>query len=367
MKLKVDRSSLLRPLGQVQSVVERRNTIPILSNVVIDAASGGFSVTGTDLDMTIETKAEAKVGQKGKTTIPAHLLYDIVRRLPEGSEVEISVADAQASISAGRSKFRLPTLPDEDFPTINSGDLPTSFTVPGTELRNMIDVTKFAISTEDTRYYLNGIYLHKSEKGDLCAVATDGHRLALTTQTLPDGAANMPSVIVPRKAVTELHKLLDDYEESVSVSLSETRIEFTLGDVRLMTKLIDGSFPDYNRVIPSGNDKFMRVDTKSFSTAVDRVSIISLDKSRSVKLELKSGLLKLSASSTDSSSADEEIEVSYDGQEMEIGFNARYLLDIAEQVENDTMEFALADQGSPSLVRSPDDDATLFVLMPMRV
>jgi len=367
MKLTIDRSSLLRPLGQVQSVIERRNTIPILSNVVIAVEESGLSMTGTDLDMDVETKIEAKASQPGKTTVPAHLLYDIARKLPDGAEVEISVADEQASISAGRSKFRLPTLPVEDFPTINSGDLPTTFTVPGPDLRNMIEVTRFAISTEDTRYYLNGIYLHKAEQGDLCAVATDGHRLALTRQGLPDGAAEMPSVIVPRKAVAELHKLLDDFEESVSIGLSETRAEFTLGDVRLMTKLIDGSFPDYNRVIPSGNDRFMQVDRESFAAAVDRVSIVSVDKSRSVKFELSSGTLKLSASSTDSSSADEELEVSYDGPDMEIGFNAKYLLDIAEQIVTDTIEFALADQGSPSLVRSPGDETTLFVIMPMRV
>jgi DNA polymerase-3 subunit beta len=261
----------------------------------------------------------------------------------------------------------LPTLPVEDFPAISSSDLPVNFALTAADLRDLIDATRFAISTEETRYYLNGIYLHKADDGHLCAVATDGHRLALTRQALPSGASQMPSVILPRKAVGELRKLLDDYDGDVSVGLSETRAEFGFGAVRLTSKLIDGTFPDYTRVIPAGNDRIMQVDAASFSAAVDRVSTISSEKSRSVKMGLKSGVLTLSASNTDASSATEEIEVTYDGPEMDIGFNARYLLDIAGQVNNDIVEFALADQGSPSLVRAPGDDASLFVLMPMRV
>ena len=230
-----------------------------------------------------------------------------------------------------------------------------------------MDATRFAISTEETRYYLNGIFIHKAETGELCAVATDGHRLALTRQTLPSGAAQMPSIILPRKAVNELRKLLDDFDGEVFVSLSETRAEFRFGVVRLTSKLIDGTFPDYTRVIPVGNDRIMQVDVGAFSAAVDRVATIASEKSRSVKMGLKPGLLTLSASNTDASSATEELEVSYDGAEMEIGFNARYLLDIAGQVSSEMVEFALADQGSPSLVRAPGDEANLFVLMPMRV
>ena len=367
MKFTIDRISLLRPLGQVQSVVERRNTIPILANVVMQAADGQLSMTATDMDMDIATKVECAVGTAGTTTVSAHLLYDIVRKLPEGAEVDVTVADGHARISAGRSDFRLPTLPVEDFPAISVGDMQDAFMLTAADARDMIDATRFAISTEETRYYLNGIYLHKSEQGDLCAVATDGHRLALTRQGLPAGATAMPSIIVPRKAVNEVRKLLDDFDGEIGVALSETRAEFSIGSVHLRTKLIDGTFPDYTRVIPRGNDRIMQVDSASFSAAVDRVSTISSEKSRSVKMRLQPGMLNLSASSTDASSAVEEIEVSYDGAEMEIGFNARYLLDIASQVDSDTIEFALADQGSPSLVRAPGDEATLFVLMPMRV
>ena len=367
MKLTIDRMSLLRPLGHVQSVVERRNTIPILANVVLRAEEGELSLTATDMDMDIATEVGCSVVTAGTTTLSAHLLYDIARKLPDGAEVEIAVNDGHAMVSAGRSSFRLPTLPVEDFPAISSNELPVNFSLTAADMRDLIDTTRFAISNEETRYYLNGIYIHKAESGELCAVATDGHRLAMTRQALPSGAAQMPSIILPRKAVSELRKLLDDFDGDVFVSLSETRAEFRFGVVRLTSKLIDGTFPDYTRVIPVGNDRIMKVDASAFSAAVDRVSTIASEKSRSVKMGLKPGVLILSASNTDASSATEELEVSYDGPEMEIGFNARYLLDIAGQVNSDMVEFALADQGSPSLVRAPGDEASLFVLMPMRV
>jgi DNA polymerase-3 subunit beta len=367
MKLTIDRMSLLRPLGHVQSVVERRNTIPILANVVLRADEGELSLTATDMDMDIATEVGCSVMTPGTTTMSAHLLYDIARKLPDGAEVEIAVNDGHAMVSAGRSSFRLPTLPVEDFPAISSNELPVNFSLTAADMRDLIDATRFAISTEETRYYLNGIYIHKAESGELCAVATDGHRLAMTRQALPSGAAQMPSIILPRKAVSELRKLLDDFDGDVLIGLSETRAEFRFGVVRLTSKLIDGTFPDYTRVIPVGNDRIMQVDVSAFSAAVDRVSTIASEKSRSVKMGLRSGVLTLSASNTDASSATEELEVSYDGPEMEIGFNARYLLDIAGQVNSDMVEFALADQGSPSLVRAPGDEASLFVLMPMRV
>ena len=367
MKLTIDRISLLRPLGHVQSVVERRNTIPILANVVLRAEGGELSLTATDMDMDIATEVGCSVMTSGTTTMSAHLLYDIARKLPDGAEVEIAVNDGNAMVSAGRSSFRLPTLPVEDFPAISSNELPVNFSLTAADMRDLIDATRFAISTEETRYYLNGIYIHKAESGELCAVATDGHRLAMTRQALPSGAAQMPSIILPRKAVSELRKLLDDFDGDVLVGLSETRAEFRFGVVRLTSKLIDGTFPDYTRVIPVGNDRIMQVDVSAFSAAVDRVSTVASEKSRAVKMGLKSGVLTLSASNTDASSATEELEVSYDGPEMEIGFNARYLLDIAGQVNSDLVEFVLADQGSPSLVRAPGDEASLFVLMPMRV
>ncbi len=363
MKFAIDRLSLLRPLGHVSSVVERRNTIPILANIVMRAQAGQLSLTATDMEMDIAEQVSCAVQQDGACTVPAHLFHDIVRKLPDGAEVEITVADGTASIRAGRSAFTVPTLPVEDFPAFNV----SKFSLTTSDLCHQIDVTRFAISTEETRYYLNGIYFHKSDSGALAAVATDGHRLALAQIDMPAGADEMPDIILPRKAVGEIRKLLDDEEGEVSVSLSETRAEFAFGQVRLTSKLIDGSFPDYTRVIPKGNDKILSVDTGLFSAAVDRVSTISSEKSRAVKLSLRSNLLTLSASTPEASSAVEEIEVSYEGDELDIGFNARYLLEIAQQVEGDVMQLALSDPGSPSLISTPDDDQNLFVLMPMRV
>ena len=275
MKLTIDRMSLLRPLGHVQSVVERRNTIPILANVVLRAEDGELALTATDMDMDIVTEVGCSVMTPGTATMSAHLLYDIARKLPDGAEVDISVGDGHARVSAGRSSFRLPTLPVEDFPAISSSDLPVNFALSAADVRDLMDATRFAISTEETRYYLNGIFIHKAESGELCAVATDGHRLALTRQALPSGAAQMPSIILPRKAVNELRTLLDVFDGEVLVSLSETRAEFRFDVVRLTSKLIDGTFPDYTRVIPVGNDRIMQVDVGAFSAAVDRVATIA--------------------------------------------------------------------------------------------
>jgi DNA polymerase-3 subunit beta len=237
-------------------------------------------------------------------------------------------------------------------------------------MRTLIDRTSFAISTEETRYYLNGIYLHVTENEAvpvLRAVATDGHRLARMEMPRPDGAENMSGVIIPRKTVNELRKLIEDTEETVAVALSDTKVRFSFDDVELISKLIDGTFPDYQRVIPEANDKVMEVDRKTFSDAVDRVSTISTEKSRAVKVELNNGSLVLTASSPDDGTATEELEVSYTGDRLEIGFNSRYLLDITKQIEGDNARFVMADSASPTLVRDVADASALYVLMPMRV
>ena len=308
MKISIDRMNLLRPLSHINSVVERRNTIPILSNVILRVASEKLYLTATDMDMDIVTTAPCSISSEGATTIPAHLLFEIVKKLPEGAEVQFLVEDGHAQVRAGRSSFHLPTLPVEDFPAINSSDMPVTFSLTAPDLRNLIDTTKFAVSTEETRYYLNGIYVHFADTTNLTAVATDGHRLALSQMKSPVGAESMPAVIVPRKAISELRKLLDDEPQEVDIRLSETRAEFCVGDIRLTTKLIDGSFPDYKRVIPVGNDKILSVDVDLLSAAVDRVSIIASDKSRAIKLNISAGQLVLSATNPDASSATEMLE-----------------------------------------------------------
>ena len=372
MKLTIERAALLTSLGHVQSVVERRNTIPILSNVQLEATKDGLSLTATDLDLAIVEKVAAKIGQPGATTAPAHTLYDIVRKLPEGSEVELAFGarDGRLFLRAGRSEFSLSCLPKDDFPIMTAGDLPHHFAISAAELRRLIDKTRFAISTEETRYYLNGIYLHATQSGGvpvLRAVATDGHRLARVETPLPEGAAGMPGVIVPRKTVAELRKLIDAADGTVQVALSDTKIRFSFDEGMLTSKLIDGTFPDYERVIPSANDKVMEVDGKSFAAAVDRVSTITTEKGRAVKLALDRDRLVLSATSPEAGSATEEITVAYNHGPLEIGFNSRYLLDITAQIEGDNAHFVLHDAASPTLVRDGSDESALYVLMPMRV
>ena len=372
MKFSIERAALLKSLGHVQSVVERRNTIPILSNVKMEAGNGKLSLNATDMDLDIVERVAVQASDSGAITAPAHTLYEIVRKLPEGSEVEFDSDNdgGQMTLRAGRSRFTLSCLPIEDFPVLDEGVLPHSFSVSADDMRVLIDRTRFAISTEETRYYLNGIYVHAAQRDGvdvLRAVATDGHRLASVEVPLPDGAKAMPGVIVPRKTVTELRKLIDETSEDITMSLSETKVRFAFDEAVLTSKLIDGTFPDYERVIPTGNDKDMEVERKVFADAVDRVSAISTEKSRAVKLSLSKGTLVLSASSPDAGSATEELEVDYDGGELEVGFNSRYLLDITQQIEGERAHFVLADAASPTIVREVGDSSALYVLMPMRV
>jgi DNA polymerase-3 subunit beta len=372
MKLTIERAVLLTALSHVQSVVERRNTIPILSNVLLEAEGDKLALTATDLDIAVVEKHPAKVSKPGATTVAAHTFYDIVRKLPEGAEVELTftAAEQRLDLRAGRSSFKLSCLPKEDFPVMAAGELPHGFTLPADQLRRLIDKTRFAISTEETRYYLNGIYLHAASSAGvpmLRAVATDGHRLARVESPLPAGAAGMPGVIVPRKTVNELRKLLEGSATETRIELSETKIRFAIGDLVLVSKLIDGAFPEYERVIPRDNDKVMEVDSKAFAAAVDRVATISTEKSRAVKMSLKPEGIELSATSPDQGSASEQLTASYSSAPIEVGYNSRYLLDIAGQIEGENARFLLADALAPTVVRDPSDDGALYVLMPMRV
>ncbi|MDE2445418.1 MAG: DNA polymerase III subunit beta [Alphaproteobacteria bacterium] len=370
MRVTIEKSNFLKALNHVQSVVERRNTIPILSNVLVQARAGQVKLTATDLDIEIVESVAADVSREGSVTVPAHMLYDIVRKLPDGAQLELEQGpdSGRIAIHAGRSRFALQALPPEDFPDLSSGEFGNSFSLPTKDLKFLIDRTRFAISTEETRYYLNGIYLHEvSLGGHLRAVATDGHRLAQAQLDLPPGAQGMPGIIVPRKTVLEIVKLMEGEDGEVEISVSSSKIRFSVGKLVLTSKLIDGTFPDYERVIPRNNDKYLDADTKSFAEAVDRVSTISFEKSRAVKLNISAGKLTLTVNNPDSGSAEEEIPVSYDRDAIEIGFNSRYLMDVAQQISAETMRFELADSGSPTVIRDPDDAKSLFVLMPMRV
>ena len=372
MKVTIERSVLLKALGHVHRIVERRNTIPILANVLIEAADGKVALKSTDLDLEATEQAPADVVQAGATTVPAHVLYDIVRKLPDGAQASLEIAGdtGQLLLRSGRSRFFLQALPASDFPDLTSGEFSHRFTLPAVELKRLIENTQFAISTEETRYYLNGIYLHAVDvdgTAKLRAVATDGHRLARVETAAPEGAVGMPGVIAPRKAVNEILKLLEDPTQDVRIEISVSKARFQFGDVVLTTKLIDGTFPDYQRVIPAGNDKRLVVDKEPFESAVDRVSTLSSERGRAIKLSIGDGKMTLSVNNPDSGSASEEIEVDYDSDPIDIGFNARYLLDIIGQLSGDTALIKMADPGSPTLIQDRDGANALYVLMPLRV
>ena len=372
MKLSIERGTLLKALAQAQSVVERRNTIPILANVLIEAEGAQASFRATDLDIEVVDRAAAMVERAGATTVSAVMLHEIVRKLPDGSLVSLTEdpSSGRLTIQAGRSTFSLATLPRADFPIMATSEYASNFTAKAGELRRLFDKAKFAISAEETRYYLNGVYMHVSESEDgpvLRCVATDGHRLARIDTPLPPKAEGMPGVIVPRKTVNELRKLLDDDEAPIAVSVSETKIRFATSVITLTSKVIDGTFPDYTRVIPMGNTRRLEVDAAEFAKAVDRVATVSSERSRAVKLSLDEDRLVLSVNSPDSGAAEEELAVAYADERLEIGFNAKYLLEIASQVDRENAVFLFNSSGDPTLMREGNDTSAVYVVMPMRV
>jgi len=374
MKLSIERATLLKAVSQAQSVVERRNTIPILANVLIEASGDHVSFRATDLDIEIVDRVTAMVERAGASTVSAVTLHEIVRKLPDGALVTLvdDGASGRLTVEAGRSNFSLATLPKEDFPVMASSEYTSNFTAPALMLRRLFDKSKFAISTEETRYYLNGVYMHVAEgDGDggkkLRCVATDGHRLARIDADLPTNAEDMPGVIVPRKTVGEMRKLLDDDEAQIAVSVSETKVRFATPNVTLTSKVIDGTFPDYTRVIPSGNTRKLEVDASEFAKAVDRVSTVSSERSRAVKMSLDEDRLILSVNAPDSGAAEEELSVAYGDEKLEIGFNAKYLLEIASQVDRENAVFLFNTAGDPTLMREGNDMSAIYVVMPMRV
>lgn len=372
MKISIERAELLKAVAQAQSVVERRNTIPILANVLIEAEGNTVSFRATDLDIEVVDKAPAQVERPGATTVSAVMLHEIVRKLPDGALVVLTddPAAGRVTIQAGRSSFNLATLPKEDFPVMATAEYAANFTARAGVLKRLFDKSKFAISTEETRYYLNGVYMHvaQGEEGAvLRCVATDGHRLARIDAPLPEGATGMPGVIVPRKTVNELRKLLDDDEADIAVSVSETKVRFATSAITLTSKVIDGTFPDYTRVIPTGNTRRLEVDAAEFARAVDRVATVSSERSRAVKLALDEDRLVLSVNAPDAGAAEEELAVAYGDERLEIGFNAKYLLEIASQVDRENAVFLFNSSGDPTLMREGNDTSAVYVVMPMRV
>jgi DNA polymerase-3 subunit beta len=370
MQLIMSKANLAKALSHLYRIVEKKSTIPVLSNVKVEADKDvRFTATNTDLE--IVDMAEAKVSSPGAITLPVHVMYDIVRKLPDGDiDIKTSSDGSQVTVKAGSAEFKLPTLPADDFPVMAGGSMPFKFSMERDSLVRLIDRTKFAVSTEETRFFLNGIFLHTVEvKGAeiLRAVATDGHRLARLDTPAPADAKGMPGIIIPRKVVVELRSLLDDTSEDIRVEVSETKAKFSFGGTTLTSKLIDGKFPDYEKVIPVANDKSLEVDCKLFAEAVDRVSSVSYEKSRAIKLSLSKNKLTLLASTPDSGSATEELEVTYANESLDIGFNSRYLLDIAGQIEGKFMKFMISDSSSPAIITEIADSQAVYVLMPMRI
>ncbi|WP_103172604.1 DNA polymerase III subunit beta [Paracoccus sp. SY] len=372
MKFSIERAVLVKAVSQAQSVVERRNTIPILANVLIEATPDGVSFRATDLDTEVVDQAPAQVERPGATTVSAVMLNEIARKLPDGALVQISTDEAagRLSVQAGRSSFNLATLPREDFPVMASSEYSVNFKAKADLLRRLFDKAKFAISTEETRYYLNGVYMHVAQVDGqpmLRCVATDGHRLARIDAPLPVGADEMPGVIVPRKTVAELRKLLDDDDTDIAVSVSETKVRFATPTLTLTSKVIDGTFPDYSRVIPLNNARKLEVDATDFARAVDRVATVSSERSRAVKLALDQDRLILSVNAPDAGAAEEELIVAYADDPLEIGFNAKYLQEIASQVDRDNAVFLFNGSGDAALIREGGDQSAVYVVMPMRV
>ena len=375
MEIKANSSDLLKALNHIHGIVEVRHTLPILSNIVLSAENNELRLSSTNLDIFCSDQIDAEIVNSGEISVPAITFFEIVKRLPSGSDVILSMGDEDTELilKCGRSKFNLSTLKTEDFPILSDKDLSTNFVISADELSRMIDKTKFAISNEETRYYLNGIFFHKAESNSikfLRAVATDGHRLAQYDIPLPQGAEEITGIIIPKKTVFELRKVLDDADGDVSVSLNENKIKFSFNNLKIISKVIDGTFPDYTKVIPQNNDKKFKTNNSELKNAIDRVSAVAINeetKSKAIKLTIENNKLNLSVESQSKGSAKEEIDISYSNEKVDIGFNSRYLLDICNEVDGDEIDVNLLDSISPAIILDKTDENLFFVLMPMRI
>ena len=375
MEFKINSTDLLKALSHIHGIVEVRHTLPILSNIILEAKDDKLILSSTNLDIYCSDKIKAEVLQSGEVSVSAVTFFEIIKRLPSGSEVLMIMEEGENEIrlTCGRSKFNLSTLKTDDFPIISDSDLSTNFVLSADELIRIIDKTKFAVSNEETRYYLNGIFLHKAERNSiqfLRAVATDGHRLAQYDVPLPQGAEDITGIIIPKKTIYELRKVLDDANGDVSVSLNENKIKFSFNDLKVVSKVIDGTFPDYTKVIPQKNDKNFKTNNSDLKNAIDRVSAVAANeesKSKAIKFCIENNSLSLSVESQSKGSANEMIDVNYSGDKVDIGFNSKYIIDICNEVDGDEISISLSDSISPAIILDKTDENLFFVLMPMRI
>jgi DNA polymerase-3 subunit beta len=374
MQFQISKSAILKALSNVSGAVEKRNTIPVLLNVKIEAANGRLNLTTTDMDIVITSNAEAIISKQGSTTVPAQLFYDIIRKIPDIADINIELLEnePEIKITHGKSKFSLPCLDPVEFPILSEGDMLVNFNIKTAELSKIIDQTKFAIPSDETRKYLNGLFLHSVVvDGDieLRVVATDGHRLALAsskqsslTQTISD---TISGVIIPKKTINEIRKIIEGNEE-VNISFSKAKIKVISGNSTIISKLIDGDFPEYDRVIPKGNDKIIKVNRKLLFDSIDRVATVAVDKNKSVKFILENDKITLQVKTNDSGAGSEEIEIEFSGDTIETGFNSRYFLEIIGQINKDKININFKDGVSPVIINT-DDQNSLYVIMPIRV
>lgn len=367
MKFSISREALLRPLTLVAGVVERRQTLPVLSNVLIEIEGDQVALTGTDLEVELIGRTVASaVEEEGAATVPARKLMDICKSLPEQAEIQLAVEEGRAVLRSGRSRFTLSTLPAAEFPSIEEAEGGQELSVPRGTLKHLIDSTAFAMAQQDVRYYLNGLLL-EIQTNLLRAVATDGHRLAMCSRAVDVVVEQSQKLIVPRKGILELSRLLDDSDEPVSLTLGSTHVRVHTGDFTFTSKLIDGKFPDYERVVPRNGDKVLLAERADLRQMLSRTAILSNEKYRGVRLYLEPGNLKVMANNPEQEEAEENIAVEYSGAAMEIGFNVGYLVDVLSVLNEDRMQMTLANSNSSALMEEPGGGDALYVVMPMRL
>ena len=371
MKISVEKNNIFKSLSHVQNIVEKKNTIPVLSNILIEAKKNTLVLSATDMDISITETLNCNVIEEGSITVSAHTLYDIIRKLPDGNEIEFIANEGKMfSIRSGKSKFSLSCLPKEDFPIIEIANLKSELSIESKKLLNLIEKTRFAISNEETRYFLNGIYFHKrniNNKECLCIVATDGHRLAKIDFDTGENISEIPGVIIPRKTIGELIKLLTDFSGTVKINLDANKIIFFVDKSILISKLIDGSFPDYQKVIPINNTNIMLVKRNDFCLAVDRVSTIANERSPAIKFKLLKNIMNMTSVDSDHGLATEDIVTEYSGNEMEVGFNSKYILEMINNLDDDKITLSFNDASSPVIATEQSNPDLIYVLMPMRV
>ena len=371
MKFLISKQQIFKSLSHLQGIVDKKNSLPILSNILIEAEKNKILLSSTDMDISIVESLDCDVVEDGSTTINAQILYDIVRKLDDNSQVEIISNNGKIlTLRANGSRFSLSCLPKEDFPIIEQNNDGAKIKLNSKILYKLIDKTKFAISNEETRYFLNGLYLSinkENDKTNVTLVGTDGHRLAKFSHTIEQVIDNIAGVIIPKKTILELSKLLSDIDQEIEIIISSNKIIFYIEKLVFISKLIDGSFPDYKRVIPSDNNNNIEVNREKLLAAVDRVSTIANDKSPVIKFKLLKNMINLNTVSNDNSTATEDLKLNYDGDDFEIGFNSKYIMDIVNNLEDETITIKLKDGSSPIIAQEKSNSNLVYVLMPMRV